>query len=58
MKRMLALALTLVLAIGAAPVLAAFDDVPQDAYYAEAVDWAAENKITSGTKDCSLFLCV
>ncbi|MFR1050117.1 MAG: InlB B-repeat-containing protein [Lachnospirales bacterium] len=27
----------------------AFEDVPEDAYYAEAVAWAAANKVTSGT---------
>lgn len=26
-----------------------FDDVPADAYYAQAVAWAAQNQITNGT---------
>ena len=26
-----------------------FDDVPTDAYYAQAVAWAAQNQITNGT---------
>ena len=29
----------------------AFTDVPADAYYAEAVAWAVDNKITSGTSE-------
>ena len=29
--------------------IASFDDVAADAYYAEAVAWAAENEITTGT---------
>ena len=33
----------------AATGVSAFDDVPQDAYYAEAVSWAAANAIVSGT---------
>ncbi|MBP5165814.1 MAG: S-layer homology domain-containing protein, partial [Oscillospiraceae bacterium] len=28
-----------------------FEDVPEDAYYAEAVDWAVENGITTGTSE-------
>lgn len=28
-----------------------FDDVKSDAYYADAVKWAVENKITSGTSE-------
>lgn len=28
-----------------------FEDVPADAYYAEAVDWAVENSVTGGVGD-------
>lgn len=30
---------------------AGFSDVPHGAYYQDAVDWAVENDITSGTSD-------
>ena len=32
-----------------------FDDVPSSAYYADAVAWAVENKVTSGTGDGTTF---
>ncbi|MCR5824986.1 MAG: S-layer homology domain-containing protein [Oscillospiraceae bacterium] len=47
---LLALLLSLTLLLGSAPVLAAdgFTDVPEDAYYAEAVAWALETGVTNG----------
>ncbi len=33
------------------PLTGGFDDVPEDAYYADAVEWAVENGVTSGTSD-------
>ena len=54
LKRCFVLLLALVLLTGALPVTAAaagtgFTDVPAGAYYAEAVDWAVEEGITTGT---------
>lgn len=51
-KKLLSLLLALVLISGlSVPSLAAggFSDVDANAYYAEAVDWAVENGVTSGT---------
>lgn len=53
-KNLFALLLALVLTVGALPVSAAavdtgFTDVPNDAYYADAVEWAVEEEITNGT---------
>ena len=53
-QKVLALLLTLVLTAGALPVTASaadtgFKDVPDDAYYADAVAWAVEEEITQGT---------
>ena len=53
-KKMVALLLALVLMAGALPVTAGavdtgFTDVPDDAYYADAVVWAVEKEITQGT---------
>ena len=48
-RRMLAVLLALVLTLGTTAFAAgSFSDVPEDAYYAEAVEWAAERKITDG----------
>ena len=59
MKKLLSGCMALSMAMGlllASPVSAAepetaFDDVEPTAYYAEAVAWAVENGITSGTSD-------
>ena len=52
-KRILSFVLTLVLALGllsgAAFAAGGFADVPDDAYFADAVQWAVEKKITNGT---------
>ena len=53
-QKVLALLLTLVLTAGALPVTVSaadtgFKDVPDDAYYADAVAWAVEEEITQGT---------
>lgn len=53
-KKMVALLLALVLMAGALPVTAGavdtgFTDVPDDAYYADAVVWAVDQEITQGT---------
>lgn len=53
-QKVLALLLALVLTAGALPVTASaadtgFKDVPDDAYYADAVAWAVEEEITQGT---------
>lgn len=52
-KKILSLFLALTLSVGlVVPAMAAesnFTDVDPNAYYAEAVDWAVENGITSGT---------
>lgn len=51
-KRVLTLCLALVMSLGlAVPAAAAggFTDVDANAYYAQAVDWAVDQKITSGT---------
>ena len=53
-KKMVALLLALVLMAGALPVTAGavdtgFTDVPDNAYYADAVVWAVEKEITQGT---------
>lgn len=51
-KRVLSLCLTLALSLGLAVPAAAmggFTDVDANAYYAQAVDWAVDQKITSGT---------
>lgn len=52
-KRVLSLflALSLGLAVPAAAAENGFADVDPNAYYAEAVNWAVENGITSGTSD-------
>ena len=49
-RTLFALLLALVTAFSTTAVFAAgdFTDVPEDAYYAEAVDWAAEQEITTG----------
>lgn len=55
MKRILSctLSLALLLTLFAVPAYAAgeFTDVADDAYYADAVTWAVENKIAAGTGD-------
>ena len=53
-QKVLALLLALVLTAGALPVTVSaadtgFKDVPDDAYYADAVAWAVEEEITQGT---------
>ena len=50
LRRFLAVLLALVMALGTTAVFAAetFTDVAEDAYYAGAVAWAAETKITEG----------
>ena len=50
LKKTLAVLLTLLLALGSTAAYAAepFTDVAEDAYYAEAVTWAAEQNITQG----------
>lgn len=53
-KKILAMLLALVLTVAVLPVSAGaadtgFADVPQGAYYADAVDWALEGRITQGT---------
>ena len=53
-QKVLALLLALVMTAGALPVTASaadtgFKDVPDDAYYADAVAWAVEEEITQGT---------
>ncbi len=49
-RKILAALLALVLALGSTAAFAAgsFTDVPEDAYYAEAVEWAAAEGITTG----------
>lgn len=46
---MVSFALLLSLLVAPAHAVSNFSDVPADAYYANAVDWAVEQKITSGT---------
>ena len=48
-RKILAVLLALSMALGAAAMgaAAAFTDVPEDAYYADAVAWAAEKKVTA-----------
>ena len=52
-KRILSFVLTLCLALGLFSGMAfaadGFADVPDDAYYADAVQWAVEKEITNGT---------
>ena len=52
-KRLLALALSICLFCGllapAAAAASGFQDVPGDAYYADAVAWAVGRQITNGT---------
>lgn len=52
--RMTALLLALVLALGGTALAADFRDVPTDAYYADAVAWAAEKEIVKG-RDENIF---
>lgn len=40
---------TVTLTVGSAPAKTAFVDVPAGAYYADAVDWAVESGVTTGT---------
>ena len=51
MKRLIALLLTLVMLLSIVPAVSAanFTDVKAGAFYAEAVDWAVANGVTSGT---------
>jgi len=49
MRKLLSVFLSLILCASLAlPALAAFTDVPEDAYYAKAVAWAVENGVTNG----------
>ncbi len=51
-RRILAVLLALVLALGTTTLTAmAFTDVAEDAYYADAVAWAADKNITTGYED-------
>ena len=51
-RRILALLLALVLTLGTTALAAgSFNDVAEDAYYADAVAWAAEKEITTGYED-------
>ena len=43
-----ALLLAFAMLLGLSPAVFAFDDVPADAYYAEAVAWALEQGMTTG----------
>ena len=49
-RKLFALLLAAIMTLGAAPAFAAsdFTDVPEDAYYASAVDWALEKGVTTG----------
>lgn len=54
MKKTIAIALTLILALGCAQVAFAsgeFTDVAEDAYYADAVAWAVDKAVTDGMGD-------
>ena len=52
LRKFLAVLLALVLTLGTTAFAAdAFTDVAGDAYYADAVEWAAEKKITTGYED-------
>ncbi len=53
MRKFFAVLLALILALGTTTAYAAdaFSDVPADAYYAEAVNWAVENGVTNGMGD-------
>ena len=53
LRKILAVLLALSMALSAAAMgaAAAFTDVAEDAYYADAVAWAAEKKITEGRGD-------
>ena len=46
-----ALLLSAALLLGLSPTVFAFDDVPRDAYYADAVAWALETGVTTGASD-------
>lgn len=52
--RIFALLLALILALGSTALAADFTDVPADAYYADAVAWAAERELVKG-KDENTF---
>lgn len=49
-SKLFALLLALMMALGTTAAYAAsdFTDVPEDAYYAGAVDWAVEKGVTTG----------
>ena len=52
MKRLISFLLAVVMLLGMMPAVMAaspFSDVPGDAYYYDAVLWAVENNITTGT---------
>ncbi len=53
LRRFLAVLLAFVILLGTTSAFAAdtFTDVPEDAYYAEAVKWAVENDVTYGKGD-------